>query len=63
MTTSPTQPATVTTTRTRAPEEFEEHEEFDEHPARVRRWSRRQRQIPYRAIAFVNEVGNPESLE
>jgi len=36
MTTSPTQPATVTTTRTRAPEEFEEHEEFDEHPARGR---------------------------
>ena len=36
MTIRPTQPATVTTTRTRAPKQFEDIEEFGEHPARGR---------------------------
>jgi ubiquinone/menaquinone biosynthesis C-methylase UbiE len=36
MTTRPTQPAAVATTRTRAPKEFEDIEEFDGHPARGR---------------------------
>ncbi|HEU4545557.1 MAG TPA: class I SAM-dependent methyltransferase, partial [Microlunatus sp.] len=36
MTTRPTQPATVTTTRTPAPKEFSDIEDFGEHPARGR---------------------------